>query len=322
MANTETANNWTKIQQGVQDTERLIGQKQYNMAMVRARQTLEFMVNCLGEKACLVGGDLIDNIDELYQGRWISKATCENYHKIRMIGNKAIHEGNDNAYDANQAYHLLSQEVYTFANDYNGRRRSSGSAPRPSSGSRTGSGSRPSGSGSRQASGSRNTGSRQSGTSQNSRSQNRAASGSRRQTQRRRRGFDVYDLMKIGIAVLLVIFLIVLIRFIVTPKEDTSPTTTAPTISTEAPTLPPTTEAPTEPAETEPAVTYRTTSRLNVRSGPSTSSDVLATLELGVTVDYVQAYDDDWAIINYNGSEAYISSQYLESSEPAASPQS
>ena len=28
-------------------------------------------------------------IDVLYENRWISKTTCEHYHKIRMIGNKA-----------------------------------------------------------------------------------------------------------------------------------------------------------------------------------------------------------------------------------------
>ena len=28
-----------------------------------------------------------------------------------MIGNKAIHEGDNSAYNANQAHHLLSQEV-------------------------------------------------------------------------------------------------------------------------------------------------------------------------------------------------------------------
>ena len=34
-----------------------------------------------------------------------------------MIGNKAAHEGDSNAYSANQAYHMLSQEVYTFSDD-------------------------------------------------------------------------------------------------------------------------------------------------------------------------------------------------------------
>lgn len=309
MASTDIPNNWDKIQEGVKETERLIGQKQYNMAMVKARQTLEFMVKLLGEKACLIDGDLIDNIDELYQGRWITKTTCEHYHKIRMIGNKAIHEGNDNAYDANQAYHLLSQEVYTFANEYGGRRRkaSSGSAA-ASTDRRSASGNR---SGSRQTTASRSSsGNRPAQRSASTGRQTARSASNRSRRQSQRGGFDSYSLMKIGIGILAVIFLIVLIRFISKPKETVPETTPVPT-TTEA-TLPPeTTAAPPETTEAVVTTTYKTTSRLNVRSGPSTDSDKLGMLELGVTVDYIQAYDDDWALIQYNGTEAYVSSQYL-----------
>lgn len=110
---------WDKIQQGVKDTERLIVQREYNASMVKARQTLEFMVKNLADQAGIMDeSDLKGMIDVLYENRWISKTTCEHYHKIRMIGNKAAHEGDSNAYSANQAYHMLSQEVYTFADDY------------------------------------------------------------------------------------------------------------------------------------------------------------------------------------------------------------
>ena len=102
MGNTARESSWERIQRYVKETERLIGQKQYNLAMVKARQTLEYMVKCLGERACIVDGDLMETIDELYQGRWISKSTCEHFHKIRIIGNKAVHENSDNAYDANR----------------------------------------------------------------------------------------------------------------------------------------------------------------------------------------------------------------------------
>jgi len=39
-----------RIQQGQRETEKLMSQKQYNMAMIKARQTLEYMVNYLGVK--------------------------------------------------------------------------------------------------------------------------------------------------------------------------------------------------------------------------------------------------------------------------------
>ena len=92
---------WDKIQQGVKDTERLIVQREYNASMIKARQTLEFMVKNLADQAGIMDeSDLKGMIDMLYENRWISKATCEHYHKIRMIGNKAAHEGDANAYRA------------------------------------------------------------------------------------------------------------------------------------------------------------------------------------------------------------------------------
>lgn len=75
--------------------------------MVKARQTLEYMVKSLGERACIVDGDIADIIEQLYEGRWITKTTKEHYHKLRIIGNKAVHDGNDNASDANLACHIL-----------------------------------------------------------------------------------------------------------------------------------------------------------------------------------------------------------------------
>lgn len=97
MAN-NTNTSWERIQQGVSDTERLIGQKEYNASMIKARQTLEFMVKLLSERAGLDDGcDLKTQIDLLYQNRWISKSACEHYHKIRIIGNAAVHDGDSNA---------------------------------------------------------------------------------------------------------------------------------------------------------------------------------------------------------------------------------
>ena len=123
---------WEKIQQGVNDTERLIVQREYNASMMKARQTLKFMVKNLADQAGILDeSDLKNMIDALYENRWISKTTCENYHKIRMIGNKAAHEGDANAYSANQAYHMLSQEMYTFADEYRKARKGAKPLTRP-----------------------------------------------------------------------------------------------------------------------------------------------------------------------------------------------
>ena len=91
---------WEQIHGGVRETERLIGQKNYNLAMVKARQTLEYMVKCLCERYGILETGLLEMIDALYSAGKISKTTCEHYHKIRTIGNKAIHEGDNSAYNA------------------------------------------------------------------------------------------------------------------------------------------------------------------------------------------------------------------------------
>ena len=124
---------WDKIQQGSKGYRAADrSEREYNASMIKARQTLEFMVKNLADQAGIMDeSDLKGMIDMLYENRWISKATCEHYHKIRMIGNKAAHEGDANAYSANQAYHMLSQEVYTFADDYRNVKREAKPLPRP-----------------------------------------------------------------------------------------------------------------------------------------------------------------------------------------------
>ena len=114
MARNDIPNGWDKIRQNVQETERLMGQKQYNQSMIKARQTLEYMVKLKCDQAGIVESSLDHMIHELYDGQWISKSTAEHYLQILSIGNKAAREGDNSAYNANQAYHVLSQEIYSF----------------------------------------------------------------------------------------------------------------------------------------------------------------------------------------------------------------
>lgn len=306
MSNVERTTSWQQIQQGVKDAERLFARKEYNLVMIKARQTLECMVRCLTERACLVEGDLSENIDQLYDGRWIDKATRDNYHTIRILGNKAVHEGDDTAYDANQAYQLLTQEVYAFANEFRGR------------GSQ---GARPVRTAQNRSSAQRQSAARQGGsTSRN----NRGGQPARRNTARssgarkkkRRRTSGVYYIGRLLVPILIVVLLIVVIRMLIPDKEkpiETQPSsavvTTAPTEP--APTAPP--EPMTEPETQAPAEVYRTTgSTVNVRSEPSTDSSILGQLPRGTEVEYVKRYNNEWTVINYDGREAYISSQYIE----------
>jgi len=269
MANTNVNNSWEKIQLGVKDTERLIGQKNYNAAMIKSRQTLEFMVKLLSDRACLSDeGDLMKMIDALYQNRWISKTTFEHYHKIRMIGNKAVHEGDANAYNANQSYHMLSQEVYTFANDYKNAQR----------------------------------GTRRPAT------QSRSSSRSRKKRAAKSSAFSLYNLLRLMIPILCVILLICIIQLVKPPKSEDEETTTTPTTTTESVTA-------TEPMVTTSAapvpIVYKTAANLNVRPQPSKDGEPIGLLTGGTQVEYLEAYNEEWAKIMYNGQEAYVSSQFL-----------
>lgn len=387
MAN-NTNTSWERIQQGVSDTERLIGQKEYNASMIKARQTLEFMVKLLSERAGLDDGcDLKTQIDLLYQNSWISKSACEHYHKIRIIGNAAVHDGDSNAYSANQAYHMLSQEVYAFTDSKNagrttGRsfqpskaapasgRYSSGSSQNnsaarygsgqsssterygsspsqsPSTGrygsnssqspsaGRYGSGSSQNSPASRYGSASSQGGAqilsgasstqagrpassrstqpaRSSQKARSSQNNRRSSSPSRRRTPQKRQTITLYDLLKLLVPVLCIILLFFVIRLF-KPGEDTKDTTAATTPPVEYMTESTSADAvPDTTAADNAAPVYKTTDTLNVRSQPNTDGERIGQLAAGTTVEYIRAHDSEWAVILYNGQEAYVASQYL-----------
>jgi len=284
MSNTDNpaASSWEKIQTGVRDTERLIGQKKYNMAMVKARQTLEYMVKCLCEKSGILEGSLIDMIDSLYEEGIISKTTCEHYHKIRTIGNKAIHEDDNNAYNANQAHHLLSQEVYTFANDYNGRRKKTAPAPRRQS----------------------------EDTARRSRPSAASNSSRRRKARSSRPSIDPGSIIKPLLLIAIIIVLIFIIKMIHPGKDKSPETSSAPSVEAPLESVPETPPAE-EPATEAPLAKYKTTDTLNVRSTPSTDTARIGMLAPGTEVEFVSDYDEKWCIIKYNGQDAYVAKDYL-----------
>ena len=284
---------WEQIHGGVRETERLIGQKNYNLAMVKARQTLEYMVKCLCERYGILETGLLEMIDALYSAGKISKTTCEHYHKIRTIGNKAIHEGHNSAYNANQAHHLLSQEVYTFANDYNDTKKSTrasrSAAPTPAS-SRLRGNSRHSSA----SSGNEKPAGTRSGSSEGRRPRAYAGGPS----------FEFRSIIKPVLLIIIIILLLLIIKMI-RPATDAKPDSTA-AVSTES--LAPETEAETVAAE---STVYRTTDTVNVRPEPSTDTDRIGVLSPDTDVEYLRDYDEKWAVISYNGQEAYVSRDFI-----------
>lgn len=297
MGRTENPSIWEKIQRNVQETERLIGQKKYNLAMIKARQTMEYMVKLHCDKAGIVESTPDTMIRELYGGKWISKSTAEHYLQILSIGEQAAKDGDNGAFNANQAYHLLSQEVYAFSNsDKPERTRRSAREASVSRGSDSG-----------RAASSRAAAGRTSSS--------RAVPQSRSR-RRQRSGFYGLDLLKLLIPIVLIIVLIFLICILAPKDTPTEETSTAP-VTTEAPTTMASTEPETTEEETAAPVVYRTTDVLNVRSGPSTNDERIGKLDAGASIEVIGDYDETWAIIIYNGQEAYVSKDYLTLEEPA-----
>lgn len=271
---------WEKIQKSVQETERLMGQKKYNLSMIKARQTMEFMVKLQCDKAGIVEGSMEQMVRDLYEAKAISKSTAEHYLQILSLGNKASKEGDNSAYNANQAYHVLSQEIYSFKDMDKVTKPRKTTTARPAAGQ---------------------TQSRKRSSSASSRS-SKSSKGS---------GLNTNDLIKLFIPVVLIIVLIFLIKVLTPEKNPTSETTAAEstTLSTEAST--PAESESTVPTETAAAVIYKTTTTLNVRSGPSTESERIGKLDPDQTVSFVRDHDDFWAVILYNNQEAYVAKEYL-----------
>ncbi len=55
--------------------------------------------------------------------------------------------------------------------------------------------------------------------------------------------------------------------------------------------------------------------KVNVRKEPNTQCEVLGSVEAGTTVSRLEAQSDGWSRIDYNGTEAYIKTEYLGSRE-------
>ncbi len=296
---------WDKIQKSVQETEQLVIQNKNTLSMIKARQTLEYIVKLQCDKAGMVEGPTDTMIRELYRDKWISRSTAEHYLQILALGNRADSEGDTSPDNARLALQLLQEEAAIFSGETPPVRSQQSSSQRSGS-ARSSSGSRPRSS-SRDASGSRvNASARQAA------SRTRSGSGRSGSKRRKKSGLDGTDLLKLLIPVVLIVILIFLIRLFSpkpTPNTETTPAPTTPPVTTEAPT---TTAAPetTAPPETEPVV-YKTTTTLNVRQGPSTDSSRIGKLDPDVTVEYVEDYDDSWAVIMYNNQQAYVSKEYL-----------
>ena len=276
MANSTNNTAWQQIQNGVYDTQKLLAAQEYNLSMIKAKQTLEIIIKQLSGRDDDDEQSITDIIDSLYTSNVISYDSFEHYHKIRSIGTFACQ--------------LLSEEVQTFINEYAPRKTRVSPVVTPI---------------------------------RNDNSQRKTSSTGTEGTQRRRvvkkssknkkkPTVNTADLTKVIIGFVILIVLILLFRSLVPSKKKTNTTNTATTTAVSSDS----TDASETSAETAPetaaSVKYVTTAKLNVRSSPSRDGDILATLNVGVSVDYAGEHDSTWSIINYNGGQAYVATAYIK----------
>ena len=148
----------------------------------------------------------------------------------------------------------------------------------------------------------------------------RRRSASRRPARRRTSGGISLDnlppYVKIGVPLVVILLLIFLVRSFASHRKAADPTVNASVESSESSAEAAlTTEAETSAVAPSSITVYTTSTSLNVRETPSTSGKLLTTLPAGTVLDYVGSYNDQWTIINYNGTQAYVATQYVTASE-------
>lgn len=284
MADIRNTGTWQRVERGLSEMANLISRGEYNLALVKGRQTMEQIVRIQAGQRFVVYTDLQDTIEKLYDGHHIGKDARLAFHTIRMLGNKAVHEGDNDPNDAAKSYQYLKQEIERFAG---GRSQNSQTAAGRQRGERQGAQAENAGERlrvpverpSRTTEGRRRYDSlddrgnrdrrevpnredrmraRREGQSGKRRDRGGTARGQRKPA--KKSGVTVYDVLRILIPVICVILLVMLIRGLMSGAEKAPETTAAPTeTSAEVMTEPVTTMPPeTEPETTAPAaVRYR-----------------------------------------------------------------
>lgn len=101
-------------------------------------------------------------------------------------------------------------------------------------------------------------------------------------------------------------------RYVIVNEPETAKITEASSFSEDVQqtkdTAPPDPKPDEEPVST---MHGKTSTRVNIRNGASEAAKVLITVDEGTTFDIIEIQDNGWTKILYEGSEAYISSNYV-----------
>ena len=343
MADIRNTGTWQRVERGLTEMANLHSRGEYNLALVKGRQTMEQIVRLYAGQSFVVYTDLADTIENLYQGRYIGKDTRDAFHMIRLLGNKAVHEGDNEPQDAERSYRLLEQEIRRFAG---GNAQQRGAAVREAdtsdreSGEQDGTvkkertrvpveGPRRSTEGRRRydklddrsARDTKKVPTREDRLRAQRSGRGKSGSG-RKQRQSSAGGVNVYDVLRILIPVICIILLVVLIRSIFFSGSTTEPESTTPVESqTELETEPETIAPPeTEPETTVATVlTYRIKGNaVNVRYADN-ENRVYTQLANGTEIGEATPVEGtDKMQFTLDGIAVTVNRNYIEAVEPAA----
>ena len=321
--------------QGLMELADLISRREYNWGMARARAYEEELVKAYAEENNIEYSTLADTIEALYEKRVIGEKQRENLHNIRIIGNKAVHEEDNDPQDAKNAYYLLKEEIQAYSQrDVYEPERTPVMIRRPGTdedddenreaGYAAGSDDETGGIDMSYTSSRRSGGSQHQRTSSSSGRQGTV----RKKKKKKSQGIDLYTILKILIPVLIVVLLIILLRSIFhgsKEEEETEPVSVETEVSTdetetEAPetTAVPETEAP----ETEAPATYRISGEgVNIRYADN-PGQVYVQFDKGREIGTVEEftcdnpeYAEGFAKFSYDGKELIVSKRFIEKVE-------
>lgn len=321
MSNIDESKALNFVDEGSSEIMQLIQEHKYNISMIKSRQLLEYMIRCLSDKFEIEGDNISKLIEELLQNKIITEGSAENYQRIFMLSNSAIHNNDNNSYNARTSIDLLCEEVEIFADILNTVTKKT--APIRIERNST------MGDNTTFHSTMENSRSNRNKVNTDDNSTKSSEEGvamldpssiaakinrSRNKSAKKRRTINMARLaLTFAIPVVVIIVIIGLFVFVrnTFSKGSSKKATTTVAVTTTAVVETTTTQAETTAA---PKV-YVTVSALNVRSAPSTDGEKIATLPAGTTIEYVEAYDNNWAVINYNNARAYVASQYIKVKE-------
>lgn len=337
---------WGKIRVQLTEAQSLVLNGKYAEAMIRDKELLKTLVRLQINRACLVTRSLPEDIDQLFDGGLISKQTKDIYDQILLWGEQAESGAKVSAQAANDSFYLIKEGFESYFDGSTAAERNSGirtgmremrsSGARESSRQTQAAGSaraaQSRNAGKRSTAGTGSTAVRQSaGTSSRNRAggqaaRQRSSTAARKSSTARRReepvSINLYEILKIAIPVACAILLIVLVRTLLSGGKSGDVTQTTSAVATEA-TMTESAEIETTDAtepETEPTKVYVARSNVNLRSAPNTDAgtQVIRVVVAGTELKVKGDYDADWAIVDDNGTDAYVNKAYIEEQTTSA----